>query len=177
MSELLVANLRRELDRRGLEKTGLKPALVERLRNALLHNGESADKVIVDQEEDTKQLKPARKEELDDEDASSWADCKGREESDGLIRAKTLSRAAIEGLGPLALRARTRNEERQMEGTPSCLSTCSTAGSRTGSNGTTFHEECQLVAMAKQVREPEHFPECILQPLLSKNRKPNPCYL
>ena len=98
VSELLVADLRRELDRRGFEKTGLKSALIERLRNALLHNGERADTIVVDQEEDSKQPKPARKEELDSEGASSWADRESREleESDGLIRAKTLS--GVEGL-------------------------------------------------------------------------------
>ena len=166
---MLVADLRRELDRRRLEKAGLKPDLVERLRSTLLHNGEGADKIVVDQEEYTKKVEPARKAELDDEGASSWADCEGREESDGLIRAKTLSRAAIESIG-----LESSNEEHQMEGTPSCWNTCSIPGSSTGSDaeGTTFHEECQLGAMADQVREPEHFPECILQPLLSKIESP-----
>ena len=166
VSELLVADLRRELDRVRLEKTGLKPALVERLRNALSHNGERADKIVVDQEEDTKQPKPARKEELDAEDASSYADRESREESDGLIRAKTLSRAAIEGLA-----LESSKGDHQKEGTPSCSSTCSTAGSHTGSDvdSTTCHEGCQLGAMAKQVREPTHFPEYVLHPLLSKN--------
>ena len=120
-------------------KTGLKPALVERLRNALLHNVDSIDTIVVDQEEDAKQLKSARKKELDDEDASSWGDRESREESDGLIRAKMLSRAAIEGLD-----LESSNEEHQMECTPTCSSTCSTAGSRTGSDAdsTTCHEGC-----------------------------------
>ena len=130
-----------------------------------MHNGERVDTIVVDEEEDAKQLKSARKEALDDDNASSWADCESRGESNGLIRAKTLSRAANEGLD-----LESWNEEHQMEGTPICSSMRSTAGSRAGSDtdNTTCQEGCQLGAMAKQVREPKHFPAYILQLLLSK---------
>ena len=49
VSDLRVIDLRRELSHRSLDKTGLKPVLLERLRNALEEKGESTDAILVEE--------------------------------------------------------------------------------------------------------------------------------
>ncbi|KAL3235923.1 hypothetical protein MRX96_022351 [Rhipicephalus microplus] len=43
MSELRVSDLRGELDKRGVDKTGLKAALIDRLSRAMRNEGEHAE--------------------------------------------------------------------------------------------------------------------------------------
>ena len=49
LSDLLVVDLRRELERRGLDKTGLKQVLVDRLRQAMAMDGVNTDTIAIDE--------------------------------------------------------------------------------------------------------------------------------
>ena len=53
LSDLLVVDLRRELERRGLDKTGLKQVLVDRLRQVMAMDGVNTDTIAIDEHEDS----------------------------------------------------------------------------------------------------------------------------
>ena len=50
LSDLLVADLRRELERRGLDKTGLKQVLIDRLRQAVAMDGVTTGTIAIEDE-------------------------------------------------------------------------------------------------------------------------------
>ena len=102
LSDLLVVDLRRELERRGLDKTGLKQVLVDRLRQAMAMDGVNTDTIAIDEHEDS--------DHCTDDLASCPKESQGSDEKpeleeehlSGMAIAKELSRtAAIAGLqGP-----------------------------------------------------------------------------
>ena len=95
LSDLLVADLRRELDRRGLDKTGLKHVLLDRLRQALAMDGVETDIEIEDEEQCSDDLALSSPESEGTEDTPDPAE----EHLAGMAIAKDLSRtAAIAGL-------------------------------------------------------------------------------
>ena len=49
VSDLRVIDLRKELSLLSFDKTGLKPVLQDRLRNALAEKGESTDAILVEE--------------------------------------------------------------------------------------------------------------------------------
>ena len=51
LSDLLVVDLRRELERRGLEKTGLKQVLIDRLRQAMAMDEVNTDTIAIEDEQ------------------------------------------------------------------------------------------------------------------------------
>ena len=123
VSDLRVIDLRRELSHRSLDKTGLKPVLLERLRNALAEKGENSDEILVEENDQDGALGHLTYE--DDEDVSSDEDKKTLK---GIAIAKQLSRAAIEG-----------PESPLMSNTPMSTPTGSPMCTPTGSH--TFHKK------------------------------------
>ena len=112
-SDLLVVDLRRELERRGLDKTGLKQVLVDRLRQAMAMDGVNTDTIAIDEHEDS--------DHCTDDLASCPKESQGSDEKpeleeehlSGMAIAKELSRtAAIAGLqGPPMTTDSTSSEE------------------------------------------------------------------
>ena len=103
LSDLLVVDLRKELERRGLDKTGLKQVLVDRLRQAMAMDGVNTDTIAnEDEHEDsdhcTDDLTFCPKESEGSDEKPELEE----EHLSGMAIAKELSRtAAIAGLqGP-----------------------------------------------------------------------------
>ena len=92
ISDLRVIDLRRELSHRSLDKTGLKPVLLERLRNALEEKGESTEAILVEENDQHGALGHLTNED-DEDELSSYED---KKTLNGIAIAKQLSRAAIE---------------------------------------------------------------------------------
>ena len=91
VSDPRVIDLQRELSHRSLDKTGLKPVLLERLRNALKKE-ESTDAILVEENDQDGALGHLTNE--DDEDELSYD--VNKKTLNGIAIAKQLSRAAIE---------------------------------------------------------------------------------
>ena len=160
VSDLRVIDLRRELSNRSLDKTGLKPVLLERLRNALAEKGENSDAIIVEENDQDGALGHLTNED-DEDELSSDEDKKTLK---GIAIAKQLSRAAIEG-----------PESPLMSNTPMSTPTGSPMCTPTGSH--TFSQKDQELddssghdgdLSADQVRESTHLSVTALQTLLSK---------
>ena len=114
LSDLLVVDLRRELERRGLDKTGLKQVLIDRLQHAMAMDGVNTDTIAIeDEHEDSDHC-------IDDlafcPKESQGSDEKlelDEEHLSGMAIAKELSRtAAIAGLqGPPATSTGSEEED------------------------------------------------------------------
>ena len=114
LSDLLVVDLRRELERRGLDKTGLKQVLVDRLRQAMAMDGVNTDTIAIEDEHEdsdhcTDDLASCPKESQGSDEKPELEE----EHLSGMAIAKELSRtAAIAGLqGPPMTTGSTSSEE------------------------------------------------------------------
>ena len=116
LSDLLVVDLRRELERRGLDKTGLKQVLIDRLQHAMAMDGVNTDTIAIED--------AAEREDSDhciDDLAFCPKESQGSDEKldldeehlSGMAIAKELSRtAAIAGLqGPPATSTSSEEED------------------------------------------------------------------
>ena len=119
VSDLRVIDLRRELSHRSLDKTGLKPVLLERLRNALAEKGENSDAILVEENDQDGALGHLTNEDDEDELSSD----EDKKTLNGIAIAKQLSRAAIE-----------RPESPLMSNTPMSTPTGSPMCTPTGSH-------------------------------------------
>ena len=125
LSDLLVVDLRRELERRGLDKTGLKQVLVDRLRQAMAMDGVNTDTIAINEHEDSDHC-------TDDLLASCPKESQANDEKpeleeehlSGMAIAKELSRtAAIAGLqGPPMTTGSTSSEEEVLRTPPEMMS-------------------------------------------------------
>ena len=164
VSDLRVIDLRRELSHRSLDKTGLKPVLLERLRNALEEKGESTEAILVEENDQHGALGHLTNED-DEDELSSEED---KKTLNGIAIAKQLSRAAIER--PESPLMSSQGENTPMStptGSPMCTPTGSHTFPQNELDDSTGHDGD---LSADQVRESTHLPLPVtaLQTLLSK---------
>ena len=164
VSDLRVIDLRRELSHRSLDKTGLKPVLLERLRNALEEKGESTEAILVEENDQHGALGHLTNED-DEDELSSEED---KKTLTGIAIAKQLSRAAIER--PESPLMSSQGENTPMStptGSPMCTPTGSHTFPQNELDDSTGHDGD---LSADQVRESTHLPLPVtaLQTLLSK---------
>ena len=151
VSDLRVIDLRRELSHRSLDKTGLKPVLLERLRNALAEKGENSDAILVEENDQDGALGHLTNEDDEDELSSD----EDKKTLNGIAIAKQLSRAAIE-----------RPESPLMSNTPMSTPTGSHTFLQKELDDSSTGHDGDL--SADQVRESTHLSVTALQTLLSK---------
>ena len=161
VSDLRVIDLRRELSHRSLDKTGLKPVLLERLRNALAEKGENSDAILVEENDQDGALGHLTNED-DEDELSSDEDKKTLK---GIAIAKQLSRAAIEGPESLLMSSQENTPMSTPTGSPMCTATGSHTFSQKELDDSTGHDGD---LSADQVRESTHLSVTALQTLLSK---------
>ena len=140
----------------------MKPVLLERLRNALAEKGESTDAILMEENDQDGGLGHLTNEDDEDELSSD----EDKKTMNGIVIAKQLSRAAIEG--PVSPLMSSQGENTSMStptGSPMCTPTGSHTFSQKELDDSTGHDGD---LSAHQVRESTHLPVTALQTLLSK---------